>query len=148
MDSYEMPKDSEVAKSLLSAGQRYAAEVRRLGKGHGLGAPDPYKTRALLEELAKRPTDNKYDDASKQKVALLAKLFNDLNLQELHIMFKVCKVDDLYDSSKQRLRLATAAPAEVRLAISRAMEHAGCTGYLGSAPADGLERVLQEQLQR
>ena len=69
----------------------------------------------------------------------------EIEQEELMLLFKACRIRGCYDKFKKKLYLAVSDQELLKIMV-RALEQCGGAPKYGAAPAGGLERDIQRQL--
>ena len=160
-----LPADAAVAAKGLETSKEYATQVKKRGKGHGLGSPHLHVAASVVESLSTYvPKEGQLSEAAKEMQAVLGKFYQEMEKEGKEAMadaFKMCRLKEAYDptaTGAQKVKFtfqlnplymlkdATLSMAKVRTAIIVLLrEQKGAMGE-GEPPRGMAERKVQAQL--
>ena len=146
MVTYLMPKEAAIVQEAQAAIKNYVDTATRARNGEGQqpqGEPHVHCWAALVARAAKDTNDEK------DRKALIDHATETTEPEQLLDKVFVCKLKKAFDKNTMKLQISAAAKMEAEMqALDRVLRAAGGKQKRGQAPKSGLERDLQDALDK
>jgi len=145
IDVVILPAESPVVARMKHFTKQWSVKVKEAGQGHGLGPPHLSAWEGMLESLG----EGDIGQANKTVVQEILAEFRSATPQQTSLTIRMCRAKPTYDKTKVKLMMAVRGQLESkRHNLLEALRQLSGEIKSGRAPPTGLERSLQEMLEK